>query len=141
MDPRTKRIGLFSNNQETTSSPVRIYRSFTSETPEVSLDKKDGSILFIGRCITPDPAGFFSPLLLWAFDYVKQPQDITTVVINTDYLNTTCTVYLRHFLAVLARVQYSGRKIIIKWYCNVDDDDTHELIDLIEEAIKVRIQR
>ncbi|MGE0636325.1 MAG: DUF1987 domain-containing protein [Bacteroidia bacterium] len=141
-DPRTKRPGTSSGTTSIpmTNSPSRISLPFTGTTPEVILDKSSGTAFILGRCLSANPHEFFKPLVDWANDYVQDPQQVTVVTINTDYINTGSGMAFRQFLGVLAKVQYTGRKIIIKWYCDKGDEDTCELIAMIEEIIKVKIQ-
>jgi hypothetical protein len=141
-DPRTKRPGAFSDTSITPmiKPPSRISLSFTGTTPEVILDKSSGTAFILGRCLSANPHEFFRPLVEWANDYVQDPQQVTVVTINTDYINTGSGMAFRQFLGVLAKVQFTGHKIIIKWYCDKGDEDTCELIGMIEEIIKVKIQ-
>jgi hypothetical protein len=141
-DPRTKRPGTANNTsvKHMTKTPSRISIPFAGNTPEVILDKYSGTAFILGRCLCSNPYEFFQPLVKWATDYEKNPQEVTVVTINTDYINTGSAMALCKFLHTLAQVQFSGRKIIITWYCDKGDEDTQELITMIEEIIKVKIQ-
>lgn len=141
-DPRTKRPSTFSDNinQPMHKPQSRISISFTGTTPEVILDKSIGSVFIHGRCLCSNPFDFFQPLIHWATDYIENPQEVTVVSINTDYINTGSSKALLEILRILAKVQYTGRKIIIKWYFDKGDEDTCEMIAMIEEIIKVKIQ-
>jgi hypothetical protein len=141
LDPRIKKPGYFvsETNLPMINSP-RLFYPFTGTTPEVTLDKKEGTAFILGRCLCSNPHNFFKPMIEWAQDYVQNPQQVTTVIINGDYINTGSSMALRQFLGILAHVQFTGRKIIIKWYCDKADEETCELITMIEEIIKVKIQ-
>lgn len=141
LDPRAKKPGNHypESTIKTMHIPPHIFLPFTGSNPEVTLDKKEGTVFILGRCCSHNPHSFFMPLMQWASDYEKNPQPVTTVIINTDYINTGSILALRQFLGILANVQFAGHKIIIKWYCDKDDDDTLDTITLIEEIIKVKI--
>lgn len=142
LDPRTKRPSSFTENtiKPMNKPQARISLPFTGSTPEVMLDKSIGTVFILGRCLCSNPHDFFKRLIQWANEYEQNPQQVTVVTINTDYINTGSSMALRQFLGILARVQFTGRKIIIKWYCDKNDDDTRDLITMIEEIIKVKIQ-
>lgn len=141
-DPRTKRPETVTDTPviPMIKPPSRISLSFSGTTPEVILDKSSGSAFIMGRLLCSNPHDFFQPLIDWAIDYIENPLEVTVVTINTDYINTGSAMGLCKFLDVLAKVQYTGRKIIVKWYCDKGDDDTCELIAMIEEITKVKIQ-
>ena len=141
-DPRSKRPGTLSNTitKPMIKSQARISLPFTGNTPEVILDKSIGTAFILGRCLCSNPHDFFKPLIQWATEYEQNPQQVTLVTINTDYINTGSSMALREFLGILAKVQFTGRKIIIKWYCDKTDEDTRDRITMIEEIIKVKIQ-
>ncbi|MCG3164472.1 MAG: hypothetical protein POELPBGB_00226 [Bacteroidia bacterium] len=141
-DPRTKRPEQYNY---TTTTPMdkpqsRISRHFTGNTPEVILDKNIGTAFLFGRLLCSNPHDFFQPLIEWATHYIESPQEVTVVTINTDYINTGSSKALLEFLRILAKVQYTGRKIIIKYYCDKGDEDTIELIENISTIIKVKIE-
>lgn len=140
-DPRSKRPGTLSDIITKPMKPQsRVSLPFTGTTPEVILDKSIGTALILGRCLCSNPHDFFKPLIQWANEYEQDPQQVTVVTINTDYINTGSSMALREFLGILAKVQFTGRKLIIKWYCDKTDDDTRDMITMIEEIIKVKIQ-
>jgi hypothetical protein len=142
-DPRSKRPETYTDSTAipiVIKPPSRISLHFTGSTPEVILDKSSGTIFMLGRLLCSNPHDFFLPFNEWAADYAENPQEVTIVTINTDYINTGSAMALCKFLSVLAKVQYTGRKIIVKWYCDKDDEDTRELITMMEEIIKVKIE-
>lgn len=141
-DPRNKRPELHTNNTTPPIAPPQpfISRHFTGHTPEVILDKNIGTAFFFGRLLCSNPHDFFQPFIKWATDYIEAPQEVTLVTINTDYINTGSSKALLEFLRILSTVQYTGRKIIIKYYCDKGDDDTIELIENISSIIKVKIE-
>jgi hypothetical protein len=139
-DPRTKRPDDYKNLAfENPKPPSRLYLPFNCSLPEVTLDKEQGTIFIHGRCLSKDPYVFFMPLINWAKEYVKTPQQITMVIINTDFINTGSLFQLRQFLGILAEVQHKGFEIIIKWFCDKDDSDTYEQIEIIGESINTTI--
>lgn len=142
-DPRFKRVGTNlpqGPDEPVRIPPARISYSFTGNTPEVILDKRSGTAFLFGRLLCENPYEFFQPLIEWAGSYVENPQPVTVVTINSDYINTGSSKALLEFLIILASVQFTGRKIIIKWYSDKGDDITLELIENMSDIIKVKIQ-
>ena len=60
----------------------------TDESPEVILDKENGRFEFGGKSLPEDVKEFYSPILIWLENYVKDPNDETHVKFKFDYFNS-----------------------------------------------------
>jgi len=138
--PRNKREDNHNGNPPVMKPLRQFFRPFTGTSPEITLDPDDGTAFILGRCLTSNPDDFFQPVIDWAREYVQNPQPVTMVIINTDYINTGSAMALRQFLGILSDLQLTGRKVIVKWYCDKQDEDLRELVDMIEEVVRVKIQ-
>jgi hypothetical protein len=99
----------------------------TKNTPEVILDHK-GNIKLTGRLIPENAEDFFSPIEVWINDYFKKPQDITTVEIRLEYINSTGTTYLLDIIHKITHIHLrkNTKKFVINWYFKDEDEDMLE---------------
>ena len=61
----------------------------TKEKPRVHLDKANNIFEFEGRSRPENIDMFYGPIYEWFEDYKKEPNEITSVVMNFEYFNTS----------------------------------------------------
>ena len=94
----------------------------TKKTPEVSFHA-DGRLKISGRSIPEDPTQFYDQLFEWMYFYCQEPNDITTLDIELEYLNSGSSKAILHILRALVDLHKKGKRLTINWYYEEGDDD------------------
>lgn len=102
-----------------------LFIQATRSSPEISL-AANGRITFSGRCIPQDSDEFFAPVLDWASDYCLEPPEETVIDISIEYINGTNSGKIYRFLKKLKEVTLAGKKMVINFTYEDDDDHTLE---------------
>jgi len=87
----------------------------TEITPNVTLDKDKGRFIIEGRCLPEDVKGFFNPIIQWFESYLKDPNDVTNIILDFEYFNTASSKMILIILSKLRDIQKFGKKIEVTW--------------------------
>ncbi len=98
----------------------------TQSTPTINSDSERGFVEISGRSNPENSIEFFRPLMNWAEEYIKNPQEKTTVDINMEHFNSSSSKCLLGFFKLLEFVQRENKQIVINWHYEEDDDEMLE---------------
>ncbi len=98
----------------------------TQTTPTINTDSEQGLVEIKGRSNPENSIEFFRPLMDWAEEYIKNPQEKTTIDINMEHFNSSSSKCLLGFFKLLEPVQRENKQIIINWHYEDDDDEMLE---------------
>ncbi len=105
--------------------PLRIQP--TPKTPEIIFDPGNELFKIRGKSIPDDAESFYSPILNWFDDYLVNPNEKTTVVIDLEYFNISSSKRLLFILYKLNELQLTKNNVRIKWMYNENDEDMFEV--------------
>ena len=111
----------------------------TDESPEVILDKENGRFEFGGKSLPEDVKEFYSPILIWLENYVKDPNDETHVKFKFDYFNSASAKQILDILTFFERIKEDGATVKIDWYYMEDDEDMEEAGDSYGALVELPI--
>ncbi len=98
----------------------------TLETPQILLNKNDGTMKFAGRSLPENPKLFYAPFKNWLAVYVENPKPYTHVTFMFDYINTTSSKMVMELIDIFKKVEERNGRLIIDWYYQQDDEDMLE---------------
>lgn len=106
----------------------------TKKSPSINL--MDGQLNFSGCSIINDPKDFFTPVLSWIKDYVKNPVDETEINIQFEYIDSAS---VKTFFDILKELEKLSRKkkVGINWYFSVEDPEILELGEILQSKLKM----
>jgi len=110
----------------------------TNKTPEIFLNPK-GSVKITGRAIDESRNKFSDEILSWIDEYLKDPANLTEVIIALEYLNSYNSIIMASILRQVAQVTQQAKKLTIKWYIDADDDDLLERARYISSTFNIPI--
>jgi hypothetical protein len=99
-----------------------LIKTSTKATPHIYLDPNKGVIELKGMSIMEDPLSFYSPMIGWLNEYMRNPRD-TEVNIDLQYFNGNSAKVLLIFIKALSRIQDYGYKLEVKWFYDQDDEE------------------
>ncbi len=111
----------------------------TDRTPEVIFDT-EGMLTIKGRAMALNRTAPSEKLLNCIERYLKNPAGTTTVIIELEYLNSFGTQILVDVVRKVSQVLDQGKRLVIKWYYDKEDDDILERGHHISEAFNIPIE-
>lgn len=116
----------------------------TPKTPEVVLDPAAGKILLKGRSIPENSIEFYKPIIDWIDLYKENCLDHTEIFVQLEYFNTSSSKCILDVFKKLESIQAMNKKVVVKWFYELDDEDMLEagedyeaIIDLPFEMIEM----
>lgn len=94
----------------------------TDKTPEVIFNA-DGTLSIKGRAMALNRTAPSEKLLDCIERYLKNPAGTTTVIIELECLNSFGTQILVAVIRKISQVTNHGKRLVIKWYYDEEDDD------------------
>ena len=113
----------------------------TNETPEINFNASSGTLKIIGRAYSNDIRLFYKKLSFWLEEYLKSPQETTTIELQLDYYNSIFIKLLFYFFEKSKDVQQKNKKLVIKWYHQEGDDESADDAIRISKIINYPIER
>jgi len=111
----------------------------SDKTPEVFLDP-EGIIKISGRGLSVHRTEVTDQILGWVEMYLKNPAEITYVLISFEYLNSLSTTMIFSIIKKITQVQLKSKKLVIKWYYEEDDEDILERGEYLSAALNFPIE-
>ena len=87
----------------------------TSKTPKVFL-KTNGLIEIKGNSLIENTKSFYSDVIKWLKEYVKNPSEKTTVKFAMEYYNTSSQMWIFQIFNILADLEKLDKNIEFNWY-------------------------
>lgn len=109
----------------------------TRKTPEVYLGP-EGVIKIWGRSVPEDSQVFYEQLNLWIDEYIKEPEELTSVEIFLEYVNSASSKQILKLLQKLRSVTMKHKKINVTWFYEEGDDDILEKGEYFSSFLKLK---
>jgi len=98
----------------------------THKTPAILSDFEKGIIEIKGKSNPENSIEFFRPLVNWAVEYAKNPQEKTTVNINLEHFNTSTSKCILDVFKKLEPILLINKEVTVNWHYDHDDEDLLE---------------
>ncbi len=109
----------------------------TNNTPAVNFNPENGLLKIEGRSIPENPGEFFEELIDWINEYFDKPVPNTQFDLNLEYVNSGSSKYLLGIFRILKKKYEEGKKSIINWYYEEDDESILSLGEHYKSTIKI----
>ncbi len=104
----------------------RINIEGSNQTPKVILDKEANKIEISGNSLPENVQVFYTPIIQWIDEYMKEPNEKTVVEFRMDYYNTASSKMIFEILKKFDKLYSDGNDVEIHWYFAEDDEDMEE---------------
>ena len=111
----------------------------TDYTPEFIFNP-EGMIKIRGRGLFQNNAEVIEQIMNWIDEYLRNPAEITYVILAFEYLNSFSTTILVSILRKLSQVILQSGKLVIQWYYEEDDEDILERGEYISSTLDIPIE-
>jgi len=105
----------------------KLYIESTDKTPRVTLDPSQDKFEIIGKSIPKNAEEFYYPILNWFNEYVSKISSPLNVTLNFEFFNIASSKRILYLLYQLNELIDNGKKVVVNWYYNENDDDMFEL--------------
>jgi SiaC family regulatory phosphoprotein len=111
--------------------------SKTESTPEIRLDYANGLIELKGESYPENTAEFYAPIFEWLRNYFDGSNArLTTVNMEIIYFNSSSSKALMNFFDLLENASEAGKKIIVNWIYDADNENSLEYGEEFKEDIE-----
>ena len=93
--------------------------------PAVDFELATGRCVIEGESFLEETSKFYSPLVAWLKDYLKEAKTIE-FIIKLKYFNTSTSKWILNMLNELKNFELSGGKPKVVWYYYKDDADMRD---------------
>lgn len=114
-----------------------LFISGTPKTPTINFDGNEGSIIIEGRSIPENSLDFYKPIMEWLDSYLVDPKEETNVTIRLEYFNTSSSKCLLDVFKKLEVIFKRGKKVLINWHYEADDEDMLEAGEDYQSIVKI----
>ncbi len=96
------------------------------DTPYVLLDVEIGVLEIAGKSLPEDANKFYAPIITAIEEYIKSPQETTTLNLRFLYINTASSKKVIEILNLFIKNKSPEKKLVINWFYKRDDEDQFE---------------
>ena len=108
------------------------------DSPEILLNPK-GLIRIDGRGIIGHNYETSEKILNWIHEYLKNPAELTTVIVALEYINSLSTMILVSILKEISRVVHCNKQFFVHWCYEDEDEDILERGEFISSTLNIPI--
>lgn len=102
--------------------------------PSVDFEVASGKCVINGESFLEETAKFYTPLVNWIVNYLKDHQSLE-FTFGLTYFNTSTSKWILTMLSELRKQQESGRDITVNWYFHEDDIDMRDdILNYMEDT-------
>ena len=112
----------------------------TDVTPAVNFNASTGELKISGRAYSTDINKFYEELNAWIDDYLKNPQTVTTLILELEYYNSAFYKLMFILIEKCKKTLKQDKSFAIKWYHQRDDEDSSEDANEISAIIDYPIE-
>ena len=110
----------------------------TEDTPEVFFKKETNQFLLSGRSLPEDAFLFYTPIITWMSDYVKDPNAYSELIISLEYFNSSSVKQILNLISLFEDIVKSKKEAKIIW-CYSEGDDLMEIKGLEFKSMVMNI--
>ena len=109
------------------------------KTPLMDFDSASGHFEIAGRSIPENSIEFYRPVLDWVDEYIKSPNQSTTLCIKLEYFNTSSSKCLVELFRKLESINDQS-KVKVEWHYEEEDEDMLESGQDFQHILKIPME-
>ncbi|MBG14770.1 MAG: nuclear pore complex subunit [Crocinitomicaceae bacterium] len=99
----------------------------TEISPLVHLNPENGELTIEGNAIPDDAEAFFTPILEWLDEYIKNTTVKTTLNLKLHYFNVSSSKRILFIFYKLNELVKKNRSVVVKWHYVEGEDEMFEV--------------
>ena len=114
-----------------------LFIEATKSTPEIQFDPGNNKISIKGQSYPENAFKFYEPVFVWMDTYLKQLEQevVVELYFNMPYINTSSSKCMMMFLEKLDVAHQTGKKIMIRWYYDRENETALECAEEFKEDL------
>lgn len=114
-----------------------LYIEGTKSTPEIKFDPLQNKICMKGQSYPENAFKFYEPIFVWVDAYLEQLEQevVVELYFHMPYINTSSSKCMMMFLEKLDEAHQVGKKIIIRWYYDKENETALECAEEFKEDL------
>lgn len=109
----------------------------TNDTPEIILDAEKSIFKISGKSYPEDTKDFYSPVLKWIEEYVRECKTETSISFELTYFNSSSYKPILDLLNKLKEVRSNNCRFNVQWHYKEGDLDMKEAGEEFSELVDV----
>ncbi|HCT30878.1 MAG TPA: nuclear pore complex subunit [Bacteroidales bacterium] len=102
------------------------FTAASEDSPSIMFDAEKGFIEIVGKSLPENANACYNPLFNLVKEYIKSPQQKTTVNLRLLYLNSSSAKKILEIITLLECLPKQGYDVDLLWHYNANDEDMHE---------------
>lgn len=115
----------------------KLYIEGTDDSPEILFDKDAGIFKISGKSLPEDVIQFYGPVNKWLEQYVKDPNDETTLMVKVSYFNSASQRALNDIFTLFKRIELRNCVVQVEWHYDSEDDEMLEAGEEFSDITKL----
>lgn len=111
------------------------------KTPEITMDPNSGVIKLEGRSNPENARDFYSPVMTWMDEYIKQPAERTDLRINLEHFNTSSSKFLMEIFRRIRTLADEDKPFNVTWMYEEDDLEMLDTAEAYEMMTGLRFEK
>ena len=105
----------------------------TRSSPNVRFDPETGILEIGGESYPENSHEFFSPLIEWIDEFLRERNTKAVFRVTLTYMNTSSTKYIMDILDRLEAAHEAGQDAAVEWYCDEENERTSDTVEELRE--------
>lgn len=118
---------------------INVIQEQSHKCPGMYYEPGKEVLVIEGRSIPENPESVYKPVKEWIEEHFRD-SDSLSIRIILEYINSGSSKHLMELLKMLKQYQAAGRKLIIKWLYEEDDESIFELGEHFRDATGLPIE-
>jgi len=94
-----------------------------SQNPTIILNKQTNYFEISGISIPDDAISFYTSVIRWLEVYKEIPNESTDIIFKMEFISPGSSKMIIKILEILQSIYYKNKKVSVKWYYHIDDED------------------
>lgn len=109
----------------------------TKSTPEIQFDPGKNKLRIKGQSYPENAFRFYEPVFVWMDAYLRQLEQevVVELYFHMPYINTSSSKCMMMFLEKLDEAHQVGKKIMIRWYYDKQNETALECAEEFKEDL------
>lgn len=109
----------------------------TYSTPLIKFESDTGKLMISGESFPENASRFYTPVLQWIRDYVKElSSQKAEVTFEISYFNSSTSKVFMNIFGILDEAAEDGKDIVVNWLCSKDNESALECGEEFKEDLE-----
>lgn len=108
----------------------------TYSTPLINFESETGKLMISGESFPENASRFYTPVLQWIREYIKETLLKVEVIFEVSYFNSSTSKVFLNIFGILEDAAEEGKDITVNWRCNRQNESAIECGEEFKEDLE-----